>query len=214
MIGGRDDWPRHLQRLSARLRYQRDQRLAREAGTGGTVAEDDDERLRPVAVLDVRLQSVEACANLLNGLTNLLLPIARARTKRESVAKLAAAAENMGIDRRARSSALGAAPAAADLQALTVFWDGLRQLAEAEETLKVSGAVSPGEFAQLARRLCNDLRLPVERRTGSGVQLLDVYEARETRFRHVFIPGLAEGLFPRRATQEPFSPQPRRRSLG
>jgi len=96
-------------------------------------------------------------------------------------------------------------------------WDdrtpGLSELAARLESARRPLVLDRLEFLEwLARALAEDERVPLGG-AGGGVQVLSVMEARGLVFEHVFLVGLARGLFPRPIREDPLLPDRVRQRL-
>jgi ATP-dependent helicase/nuclease subunit B len=212
VMGGWQDWRQQLRALAAELAAERrarelaEQRLRDDGALADSafLEDEDGNRLRPLGMIS-RLQALRAAtAMTVNGLHGRLDRLTRARTWDGAAGALGQVITALGIPASARDSAGPAAGVARDLAALKALADALAELAEAPELLGLSPQVTTAAFCDQVVRLCRETRLPAGPRTGSGVQLLDASEARQLRFRHVFVPGLVDGLFPGSGRQDPF----------
>jgi len=197
IIGGRANWVPQLGVLRHRLLGQRERALA------GEIEDEDEGPQRRVDAIDRDLRCVDECERVLGRLAAVLDPIAAAKTLTAGVRAFSAAIDQLGIIRRTTASAAPPAIAASDLAALTCLCDALREAAEAPEMLGIEDTPGPAGLAGYVRDVCSRERVPGDRDSGAGVRVLDVTEARELSFDHVFIAGLSEGAFPRGRRQDP-----------
>lgn len=222
VIGGRASWEQRLGRLSECLWREVRQRKALEeaggepeeaTGRGETLEDAQGNRLRPLGAILAQIDRVRLCREAVASLQRLLAPLTAARSGQQAARALAAIIRTLRMPDRAKERVGGAGPEAADQAALELLFGALRELSEAQQLLSAADPAGPAEFAEGLRRACRELRLPAAPRSGRGVQVLDVFEARQMRYRHVFIPGLVEGCFPRAGRQDPFYHDEDRRRL-
>jgi RecB family exonuclease len=74
-------------------------------------------------------------------------------------------------------------------------------------------APNPRVVLETLERRLESAALPLGRRVGEGVQVLDMMQARGLSFDHLFLIGLNSDLWPRRARRDPFLPEEVRRRL-
>jgi ATP-dependent helicase/nuclease subunit B len=150
-----------------------------------------------------------------------------AQEEREAPEALAAALEVDALIRkivRAREAVLGVSTWSSHARAFVAL---MRELFEESDDLeKACGivgdlaaldAAGPGvsfeAFARIAEAALSDTGPPVGRLSGEGVNILSFAQARGLSFRAVFIPGLAERIFPTTIRQDPFLSDRTRRRL-
>jgi RecB family exonuclease len=78
----------------------------------------------------------------------------------------------------------------------------------------LGSAATPGRFFRVAAAAIEEARAAHGRFGGGGVSVLSLHEARGLSFEAVFMPGLAERLFPGPARQDPFLHDDARAALG
>ncbi len=207
IIGGKGCWVERLHLLARRLERELEQ------AEGQAIEDEDEPPARGPDVVRQELGWVQACQLAFERLVALVEPIAQAPDLTAAVAALGEAIAALGLVPAASRPDVGVGMAARDLAALALLLDGLQELARAEAELGVATRLAPGEFAGHVRELCATLRLPGVRPTGAAVVVLDVFEARQLRVAHVFLPGLSEGVFPPARRQDPFYHDEDRRRL-
>jgi len=94
-----------------------------------------------------------------------------------------------------------------DTEETLALIDGVRELE------RVAPRASLESFSRLLERVVSFRRFPVGRLGGEGINVLTFEQARGLSFRAVFIPALAEGLFPSAARQDPFLGDAERREI-
>ncbi len=206
-IGGRQEWGTQLGLLSRRL--TREHERAQQA----VIEDEDEERPRTPEAINREREAVERCGRMLNGLFALLDRVEKAATLPAAVRALGATVTTLRIVERARDDAPDLQGAARDLQGLSALLNGLRELGESGRELGAAEVLEAGDFPSLVRELADSEAAPADPRFGGAVQVLNVHEARQLRYRHVFVPGLTEGVFPRARRQDPFYHDDARRRL-
>ncbi|MFW6437513.1 MAG: PD-(D/E)XK nuclease family protein, partial [Armatimonadota bacterium] len=219
IIGGRvgpdgtatKHWADRLRRYMRRLMAE--QRLRREGDS------DEDQRWfrgSDEELADERNLADRAAADLLE-VFGRFQQFDRASTLREMVEALAKVMSEFGTLRMLTRGQRGtgveiAAEAAANVSAVAAFLDALRELAGAEDQLKVASDVTLPQFHDEMLRTAQNVTF-VPPGAASGVLVIDAGQARQLEFDHVFVLGMTERQFPRVAREDALFGDDERRAL-
>jgi len=213
IVGGREAWPRALDRL--RERTQRKLARARDPAAGAEQDDEDDSDLERPEDLERVLEALPAVRVTFDALAEALLPLSRPGTYARLLDALLTVLAALGLHEAILDPEIGP-QAAADLRAWNSLLEALQGLADMDRSLPVQGrdrVLQPDEFAAQVAEVAAGLRVHTEGRGEGRVVALDVHDALQTRFDYVFVLGLTEGLFPRRSPVDPLFPDDQRRAL-
>ena len=91
--------------------------------------------------------------------------------------------------------------------------EGVRQVLAELRPMEQVGPIGIDEVLRVLQERLTDLRTEPPKRRHGRIFVASLDEARGHRFQVVFLPGLAEGIFPRRASEDPLLLDPDRRRL-
>lgn len=215
ITGGAEIWRRNLDSLVGRLdaKLNATQRLGDEENADD---QDEDMSRRHLSLSGQRrlLDAAQAVLKAFHCLHGLLAALSAEGTRAELTAHLLHVLGELGVADRLDVQG-NLYETAANRRAWAVLLDALRAYAEADRHLGAlkPEIVSPEVFAAEVREILQDLRVPVQGRGEGKILALDVHGALQVTFDTVFILGLTEGSFPRRAHTDPLLPDPLRARL-
>lgn len=210
ITGGAEAWAKNLEKLIGRLR----QSLPAGEDLGDAVDTEEDEdaddqsarrasRRERRSVLNAAVAVREAFRRLREHLDKLTVPGTRAQLTDRLLRVLGelGVSERLDIPGNPYETAANRRAWEALLTALEAYVHADRHLGSA-----AAQVVTPQVFAAEVREILEDLRVPAQGRGEGKVLALDVHGALQVTFDAVFLLGLTEGSFPRRAHSDPLLP--------
>ena len=215
ITGGADIWEGNLNELIGRLeaKIQAPQKPADD--TEEDEENEDDSRRRSSRRENQRLrEAATAVLEAFRHLRHLLGGLNVADTRAELTARLLDALRELGVGERLDVPE-NVHESAANRRAWQALLDALEAYADADRHLGGSGprVVEPDVFAAEVREILQDLRVPAQGRGEGKILALDIHGALQMTFDSVFLLGLTEGSFPRRARSDPLLPDSLRARL-
>lgn len=210
VIRGADQWTQRLQAHRQRLEYLR----TVEAG------EDPDLAMAPAAQAAMDLSRLDQCIDLVHRTLRQLAKLGQPQSLRQFVETLQRLMLHFGLGRLHESVADTQSEQSLsrlrrrDILALDAILEALDWIAfTAQQFSSAAGKLSPAEFLSILDDTFRTAEVTPDGRSEGKVYALEAHDARQLRFRAVFIGGLVEGEFPRQRHEGLFYRDDERRAL-